>query len=137
MALRYCHVSMTCKINKSEIPGGPFSFFHALFGRCTAFYGSFLVDVMKSEGSTHISSSWTFPKKGWPSELMYFSTYGHRKTWLEECLKSSVSEDPSTSNIVNGPKHRSKLNDSTIAIFIDTCESNSGWKSLSERHAKS
>ena len=27
------------------------------------------------------------------------------KTWLDKCLKSFVSEDPSTSNIVNGPKH--------------------------------
>ena len=55
LALRYCHVSMTCKINKSEIPDRPFSFFHALFGRCTAFYGHFLVDVVTSEGSTSIS----------------------------------------------------------------------------------
>ena len=31
-------------------PGGPLSFFHALFGRCTAFYGHFLVDVGMSEG---------------------------------------------------------------------------------------
>ena len=53
---------------------------------------------------------------------MYFSTYGLQKTWLEECLKSPVSEDPSTTNIVNGPKHCSKLNDSTYTIFIDSCE---------------
>ena len=25
------------------------------------------------------------------------------KTWLDKCLKSPVSEDPSTSNMVNGP----------------------------------
>ena len=48
-------MSMMCKINKSEIPGGPLSFFDALFGRCTAFYGHFLVDVVTSEGSTCIS----------------------------------------------------------------------------------
>ena len=47
---------MTCKINKSEIPGQPLSFFDALFGRCTAFFGHFLVDVVMSEGSTRISS---------------------------------------------------------------------------------
>ena len=32
--------------------------------------------------------------------------------------------DPSTSNMVNGSKHRSKLNDSTFTIFIDLCEDN-------------
>ena len=35
---------MMCKIKKSEILGEPLSFFDALFGRCTAFYGHFLVD---------------------------------------------------------------------------------------------
>ena len=35
---------------------------------------------------------------------MYFLTYGLRKTWLYKCLKIPVSEDPSTSNMVNGPK---------------------------------
>ena len=50
-------MSMTCKINKSEKPGGHLSFFHALFGRCTAFYGHFLVDVVTSQGSTRISSA--------------------------------------------------------------------------------
>ena len=50
-------MSMTSKINKSEIPGGPLSFFDALFGRCTAFYGHFLIDVVTSEGSTRISPS--------------------------------------------------------------------------------
>ena len=49
---------MMCKINKSEIPGEPF--FHALFGRCTSFYGHFLVNVGMSEGSTCISSSEIF-----------------------------------------------------------------------------
>ena len=27
------------------------------------------------------------------------------KTWSDKCLKSPVSEDPSTSNMVNVPKH--------------------------------
>ena len=57
LALKHCHVSMTCKTNKSVKPGGPLSFFHALFGRCTAFYGHFLIDVLTSQGSTHISPS--------------------------------------------------------------------------------
>ena len=32
---------------------------------------------------------------------MYFSTYGLRKTWLDKCVKRTVSEDPSTTNMVN------------------------------------
>ena len=42
---------------------------------------------------------------------MYFRNYGLRKTWLYKCLKCCASEDPSTTNMVSGPKHclRSKL----------------------------
>ena len=36
---------------------------------------------------------------------MYFRKYGSRKTWLNKCLKSPVSDDRSTFNMVNGPKH--------------------------------
>ena len=36
---------------------------------------------------------------------MYFRNYGLRKTWFYKCLKSRASEDPSTSNMVSGPKH--------------------------------
>ena len=36
---------------------------------------------------------------------MYFRNYGLRKPWLDTCLKSPVSEDPSKCNMVNGPKH--------------------------------
>ena len=36
---------------------------------------------------------------------MFFQNYDFRKTWLDESLKSPVSDDPSTSNILNGPKH--------------------------------
>ena len=49
---------------------------------------------------------------------MYFWTYGIRKTWLDKCLKSPVWEDPSTSNMENGPNHCWNLNDSTFTIFI-------------------
>ena len=35
---------------------------------------------------------------------MYFGNYGFRKTLLDKCLKSRVSEDSSTSNMVNGIK---------------------------------
>ena len=68
---------------------------------------------------------------------MHFWTYGLRKLWLGKCLKSPVSEDPSTSNIGHGPKHSSNLNESTFTIFIDPCQDNSGWKSLSEWYAES
>ena len=53
---------------------------------------------------------------------MYFQNYVLRKTWLDQCLKSPVSEDPSKSNIVNAPKHCGNLNDSTFTIFIDQYE---------------
>ena len=49
---------------------------------------------------------------------MYFGTYKLRKTWLGKCLKSPVSEDPSTRNTLNGRKYCSKLNDSTFTDAI-------------------
>ena len=64
--------------------------------------------------------------------MMCFWFYRLRKTWLDKCQKNPVSEDPSTSYMVNGQKHSSKLNDRTFTIFIDPCEDNSGWKTLSE-----
>ena len=36
---------------------------------------------------------------------MYFGSCGFQKTFLDKYLKSLVSEDPSTSNMVNGIKH--------------------------------
>ena len=47
-----------------------------------------------------------------------------RKTWLDKCLKSDVSEDPLTSNMVNGHKHSCIVDEGTFTIFIDHCESN-------------
>ena len=64
--------------------------------------------------------------------MMHFLTYGLRKTWLDKCLKSPLLEDPSTSNMLSGPKDCWYLNDSTFTIFIDPLESNLSWKSLSE-----
>ena len=61
---------------------------------------------------------------------MYFRNYGLRKTLLEKCLKSVVSQYPSTSNMVKTPKHCSNLNGGTFAKFIDHFESNWLWKSL-------
>ena len=57
LALSSCHMTMTCKINKLEKPGGPLGIFHALFGRSAAFYGHFRVDAVTSEWSTRISAS--------------------------------------------------------------------------------
>ena len=68
---------------------------------------------------------------------MYFRTYKLQKTCLEKCLESSVSEDTSKSNSIKEPKRCLKLDDSTLTIFIYTCERNSGLKSLSESYAKS
>ena len=36
---------------------------------------------------------------------MYFGNYGLQKPWLDKCLKSRGSEDPSKSSMVKGPKH--------------------------------
>ena len=49
---------------------------------------------------------------------MHFLTYGIRKTSSDKCFKSPVWEDPSTSNMENGPNHCWNLNDSTFIIFI-------------------
>ena len=62
---------------------------------------------------------------------MDFRIYELRKTFLNKCLKSPVSEDLSTSNMVRGTKHCGNLNHTTFAIFIDHCEGNWGGKSVS------
>ena len=68
---------------------------------------------------------------------MYFWTYRLRKTWLDKCLKSPVSEDPLISNLAKGLKHCSKLNDSILTVFVDASERNLGSKSFSDIYAKS
>ena len=57
--------------------------------------------------------------------------------WLDTRVKSTVSEDPSTSKMVKEAKYISKLNNIQFTIFIDPFWSNSGWKSLSGLYAKS
>ena len=47
-------MTMTCKMNKLEKPGGPLRIFHTLFGRSAAFYGHFRADTVTSELSTRI-----------------------------------------------------------------------------------
>ena len=68
---------------------------------------------------------------------MYFRNYGLPKTWLDQCLKSPVSEDPSKSNMVNAPKHCSNWKEDSFTIFINHWEGNFLTKILSYKYAKS
>ena len=61
---------------------------------------------------------------------MYFRKYGLPKIWLDQCLKSPVSEDPSKSNMVNASKHCSNLKDSPFTTFLGHWEDNCLTKSL-------
>ena len=61
---------------------------------------------------------------------MYFGNYGLPKTWLDQCLKSPVSEYPSKTNMLNAPKHCSHLPDSPFATFIGHWGVNCPTKSL-------
>ena len=54
---------------------------------------------------------------------MYFRNYRLPKTWLDQCLKSPVSEDPTKSNMVNAPKHCSNLKDSSLPYLLITAQS--------------
>ena len=51
---------------------------------------------------------------------MYFRNYGLQKTWLDQCLKSPVSEHPTKSNIVNAAKHCSNLKDTSLPYLLIT-----------------
>ena len=55
---------------------------------------------------------------------MYVRNYGLRKTWLDKCLKSVVSQYLSRSNMVNRPKLCSNMKAGTFTRFIDHCEGN-------------
>ena len=68
---------------------------------------------------------------------MYFASYGFRKAFLVKCLKSRVSDEALTSNMVNGIKICWNLNFTNFTIFIDHCEGNEVRKSLSYWYAKS
>ena len=52
------------------------------------------------------------------------------KASLDECLKSRLSDDPSTANVTNDLKHCCNLNGSTFNIFINHCEGNCVGKSV-------
>ena len=60
--------------------------------------------------------------KEWLSYLMYFRKYLLRKTWLDKCLKSRVSENPYTDNAANVSKHCCNRNGSSFIIFINHCQ---------------
>ena len=68
---------------------------------------------------------------------MYFRNYRLRNKWLDKCLETLDSEDPSTANMLNELKSCFNLNSSTFTIFVDQRECNRGGKSLSLRHLKS
>ena len=51
---------------------------------------------------------------------MYFRNCGLPKTWLDQCLKSPVSDDPTKSNMVNAPKHCSNLKDTSLPYLLIT-----------------
>ena len=53
---------------------------------------------------------------------MYFRNYEFRKRCLDKRLKSPVSEDSSTRNIVNGPKHCWNLNDRKLPYLLITAQ---------------
>ena len=53
---------------------------------------------------------------------MYFLKDRLPKTWLDEWLKSRVSEYPKTDNKENASKHCSNLNDTTFTILFIYCE---------------
>ena len=61
---------------------------------------------------------------------MYFGNYGLQKTWLDQCLKSPVSEYPSKNNMANDTKNYSDLKASNFTIFINHWEVNCPTKSL-------
>ena len=54
---------------------------------------------------------------------MYFPNYRLPKTWLDQCLRSPLSEDPTKSNMVNAPKHCSNLKDTSLPYLLITGKS--------------
>ena len=66
-----------------------------------------------------------------------FPKLGTSKTWPGKCLKSPVSEDLSTSNIVNVPNHCWNRHQSIFIIFIDHCQVKWDEKTLFFQYSKS
>ena len=55
---------------------------------------------------------------------MHFWIYGLRNTSLNKYLKTPISEDPSTSDMVNGPEHFWNQKGRTFPIFVGPCKGN-------------
>ena len=55
---------------------------------------------------------------------MYFRNYGLRKPWLDTCLKSPVSEDPSKMQHGKRAQTLLKFEPQQLYIFIDQREGN-------------
>ena len=71
-----------------------------------------------------------FEKKDDPHSWCISEMNGLPKTWLDQGLKSPVSEHPSKNNMLNAPKHCSDLKDTSFTIFINHWESNCLTKSI-------
>ena len=86
-----------------------------------------------------LEAIWNFERfeKQMASVAFVFPNLRTLKMWLDKWLKNPVPDDPSTSNMVNVPKHCWNLHHSTFIIFIDHWQGNCVLKSLSYWHAKS
>ena len=86
-----------------------------------------------------LKSSRTFERFGEKVTLraFVFSKLQNPKTWLDKCLKSSFSENPSTIKMVNVSKHYSNLHNITFIIFIGNFQVNWVGKSHRYWHAES
>ena len=89
--------------------------------------------------SAFLKSTWNFElfEKKMTHIDFVFPKFQTPKMRLDKCLKSPVSEDPSTSKMVNGSWYCWNQHHSTFIIFIDLCQGNWVRESLSYWHAKS
>ena len=71
-----------------------------------------------------------FQKKD-DSDSWCISEFMDSEKWLDNCLKSRGWEDPSTSNMVNGPKLFGNLIDNTFTVSFDHWEGNWVGQNLS------
>ena len=88
-------------------------------GKCSLRNSSFFRNQFKR------NYIWTFSKKKWPSQFLYFRHYRLRKTRLLKCLKSPVSQHFSTVNLLKSPKHCWKFHHPTFIILF--CNSGKNW----------
>ena len=86
-----------------------------------------------------LEAIWNFERfeKEMASVAFVFPNLRTLKMWLDKWLKNPVPDDPSTSNMVNVPKHCWNLHHITFIIFIDHCLGNWFGKSFCYWNAKS